>query len=166
MKKLLLGLAVLGCMGGTVSAHETYVTWYEFQQVANDVYDLHNDQLILHFRQQDEINQLKKDMGNISQYDDTNLKSDINSIQTQVSESVKQISSLSETQDKLQAELQKNTNALNTFKSETRRGIAGAVAIAGLERPAYDPNHKFSIDRKSTRLNSSHEFVSRMPSSA
>ena len=32
--------------------------------------------------------------------------------------------------------------------------------------PAFAESHGCLVDRKSTRLNSSHEFVSRMPSSA
>ena len=36
-------------------------------------------------------------------------------------------------------------------------------AVASIVRTDFN---RFSVDRKSTRLNSSHEFVSRMPSSA
>ena len=48
-----------------------------------------------------------------------------------------------------------------------------AVESEGLAVPARPGRHRFAqfemetgLDRKSTRLNSSHEFVSRMPSSA
>ena len=77
-----------------------------------------------------------------------------------------------------------NKDASATLKLGQARGIAVLVpAIAGLPVAEYAPNlvkktivgaghgDKAQIrmmigDRKSTRLNSSHEFVSRMPSSA
>ena len=46
---------------------------------------------------------------------------------------------------------------LNFFYGEAR-------ALKDISLPLYD--RKVTGDRKSTRLNSSHEFVSRMPSSA
>lgn len=146
LKKLVLGTLIFGLMSGVACA-EDYVTRYEFNQIANDVYDLHNDQLMLHLQQQKEIEQIKKGMQDISnlQYDD--------------SEIVKQIDTIKESQDKLQGEVKNNTTLLNSvqgqlqdltndynnFKSETRSGIASAVAIAGLEKPVYDSDHKLSV---------------------
>ena len=42
----------------------------------------------------------------------------------------------------------------------------GTITIQGLEFNVDYPYAAGTVDRKSTRLNSSHEFVSRMPSSA
>lgn len=146
LKKLVLGTLVFGLMSGVACA-EDYVTRYEFNKITNDVYDLHNDQVMLHLQQQKEIEQIKKGMQDISnlQYDDTEI--------------VKQIDTIKESQDKLQGEVKNNTTLLNSvqgqlqdltndynnFKSETRSGIASAVAIAGLEKPVYDSDHKLSV---------------------
>lgn len=139
LKKLVLGTLVFGLMSGVVSA-DNYVSQFEFNKLANDVYDLHNDQLLLHLQQQKELEQIKKGMQDINnlQYDDTNI--------------VKQIDTIKESQDKLQGQVKNNTTLLNSvqgqlqeFKGETRKGIAGAVAIAGLEKPPYNPNKKASV---------------------
>ena len=61
----------------------------------------------------------------------------------------------------------------NTIRFDARLGIAGAVLISGqkmivedaYKSPLFYPSID-SIDRKSTRLNSSHIQKSRMPSSA
>ena len=45
-------------------------------------------------------------------------------------------------------------------------GLHAAVNCAGITGRTAVKAHKVDLDRKSTRLNSSHEFVSRMPSSA
>ena len=55
--------------------------------------------------------------------------------------------------------------ALPTINWLLERG-AQVVTCSHLGRPKGEPNPKYSIDRKSTRLNSSHEWISRMPSSA
>lgn len=146
VKKLVLGTLAFGLFTGVAQA-EDYVTRTEFNKVADDVYDLHNDQLMLHLQQQKEIEQIKKGMQDINnlQYDDTNI--------------VKQIDTIKEEHNKLQGEVKNNTTLLNsvqeqlqglsndyaTFKGETRKGIASAVAIASLEKPQYDPNHKTTI---------------------
>ena len=47
-------------------------------------------------------------------------------------------------------------------------GVGGKMGptLAGLAKAALPDRRVIGVDRKSTRLNSSHEFVSRMPSSA
>ena len=47
-----------------------------------------------------------------------------------------------------------------------RRGIQVAYCAEQFENDGSSISNVFKADRKSTRLNSSHEFVSRMPSSA
>lgn len=137
MKKIII---LVFCLIGNIAMAEDYVTKTEFNKIADDVYDLHNDQLLLHLQQQKEIEQIKKGMQDISnlQYDDAEI--------------VKQIDTIKDTQDKLQGDIQNNTKLLNsmksdfdTFKSETRSGIASAIAIGGLDKPSYDPNHKASV---------------------
>ena len=44
--------------------------------------------------------------------------------------------------------------------------VGGGLLINTLGANLARRNMQFGLDRKSTRLNSSHEFVSRMPSSA
>lgn len=147
LKKLVLNALVFAVCGCGVSFANDYVTRTEFNQVANDVYDLHNDQLLLHLQQQKELEQIKKGMQDISnlQYDDTQV--------------VKQIDAIKQEQNKLQGQVQNNTTLLNSvqeqlntlngdytnFKHETRKGIASAIAIASLEKPAFDIEHKTSI---------------------
>lgn len=142
LKKLVLGTLVFGLIGNVACA-EDYVTRTEFNKVADDVYDLHNDQLTLHLQQQKEIEQIKKGMQDVSNLQD----------------SVKQIDTIKEEQVKLQGQVQNNTTLLNSvqeqlntlngdytnFKHETRKGIASAIAIASLEKPAFDIEHKTSI---------------------
>ena len=51
--------------------------------------------------------------------------------------------------------------------ADTIRKVIGHLALGSLEyRHPYLDEREAKRDRKSTRLNSSHEFVSRMPSSA
>ena len=45
-------------------------------------------------------------------------------------------------------------------------GVMGEALLSGLVRSGLDPASITITDRKSTRLNSSHEWISRMPSSA
>ena len=45
-------------------------------------------------------------------------------------------------------------------------GIANIAGVFGFTPPTKDMNVTIALDRKSTRLNSSHSSVSRMPSSA
>ena len=49
---------------------------------------------------------------------------------------------------------------------EAKEGIDGTKIRPGFIKIAVNPGHLLPIDRKSTRLNSSHSSVSRMPSSA
>ena len=46
------------------------------------------------------------------------------------------------------------------------RKVARVRLTSGIEVTAYIPGVGHNLDRKSTRLNSSHEWISRMPSSA
>ena len=60
------------------------------------------------------------------------------------------------------ATLPTGTYAVSGFTAATKTNVTAAGAYAGFTTPATDSG----ADRKSTRLNSSHRSLSRMPSSA
>ena len=56
---------------------------------------------------------------------------------------------------------------MNDFSKTYQVGDATVTRVVELELPNVDPTFLYpDIDRKSTRLNSSHRLSSRMPSSA
>ena len=57
------------------------------------------------------------------------------------------------------------TSMLPQSAGEAKAGWEGLLSISEL-KPAYTKKYGEAIDRKSTRLNSSHRNTSRMPSSA
>ena len=58
-------------------------------------------------------------------------------------------------------------NDANYFQEEENQGYSGKLTIANVPLSFYKDNYRdWETDRKSTRLNSSHEIPSRMPSSA
>jgi hypothetical protein len=52
------------------------------------------------------------------------------------------------------------------FSAAEWRRLAVSPILAGYAVSAADPSGFIDLDRKSTRLNSSHRYISRMPSSA
>ena len=56
--------------------------------------------------------------------------------------------------------------AMSTEQGMTLRDYFAAKVMQAMLGSNWTPYRDWETDRKSTRLNSSHEFVSRMPSSA
>lgn len=138
---------------------ESYVDSIKKEVNANtqDIMMVNNDSVIRDFRLQDQINELKK------QGDTTEIRNDLNAVNEKVYNQGVQIENnkmniqAQQTQLKnLKAQHQADMDRVNSklanmesdfqdFKGETRKGIAGAIAIAGLERPNYSDDHKLGV---------------------
>lgn len=147
LKKLVLGTLVLATVGCGVSFANDYVTRTEFNQVANDVYDLNNDSIIRDWRLEDKIKDTNKriDDLDLSGYDDTKIVEQISQIKSDNDKLQGQVQNNTEMSNKLQQQINGLSNDFDNFKTETRKGISQALAIAGLEKPVYDSDHKTSI---------------------
>lgn len=133
---LLLGGAVQGAtVDQRLNTVENKVNWLD-----QDLMTVNNDSVIRDLNLQKQIDELKK-----QGYDDSEIKAILSD----------NTASIQNAHDRLQAhndkinDLSDKVNGLmsdyDNFKSETKKGISQAIAIAGLERPAYNDDKKLSI---------------------
>ena len=158
MKKLfvLTTLAILGIgnvNGATVDQRLNTIEG-NMHHLDQTLMDVNNAIVIRDLNLQKQINDLKK-----QGYDDSEIKQALNEHgekQTELADKlIKQEANHNELKTDvsvLTEQSNSNTQRLNTLednynslKSETRKGISQAIAIAGIEYPTYDDEHKFKI---------------------
>lgn len=98
-----------------------------------DLMTVNNDSVIRDLNLQKQINELKQ-----SGYDDKEIKDALEKHDASII-----------AQEAMHSEHCNNINSLrndlSNLRNETRKGISQAIAIAGLERPTYDSDHKLSV---------------------
>lgn len=134
MKKLLLAAVLFGLGSGVVSGatvdqrlNTIEDNMYHLDQ---SLMDVNNDSVIRDLNLQKQINELKK-----QGYDDSEK-------QTELADRLTQQEANHTNLANSMASLQ---NDMDNLRSETRKGISQAIAIAGLEYPTYDDEHKLKI---------------------
>lgn len=149
MKKTLLLTALFGLVSMNVGA---YSDW----QIDNKINSLGNSTATMFNVVDDRIqennresikrdNHLQEQIDKLHNYDDSSIKGDINNVQNSIDSITSTTNNIGVTQRQLSNDVNNLRNDLDSLSHSTRHGIAGAVAIAGLEKPDYNPNHKTSI---------------------
>lgn len=144
MKKLLLAAVLFGLGSGVVSGatvdqrlNTIEDNMYHLDQ---SLMDVNNDSVIRDLNLQKQINELKK-----QGYDDSEIKQALaehGEKQTELADKLIQQEANHTNLANSMASLQ---NDMDNLRSETRKGISQAIAIAGLEYPTYDDEHKLKI---------------------
>ena len=137
MKKLLLAAVLFGLGSGVVSGatvdqrlNTIEGNMYHLDQ---SLMDVNNDSVIRDLNLQKQINELKK-----QGYDDSEIKQALAEHGEKQTEQEANHSSLANSMTSLQ-------NDMDDLRNESRKGISQAIAIAGLEYPTYDDEHKLKI---------------------
>lgn len=141
MKKLLLAAIIFGLgssvvYGATVDQRLNTIesNMYHLDQ---SLMDVNNDSVIRDLNLQKQINELKQ-----QGYDDSEIRqalSEHGQVQTELADKLIQ----QETKhNNLASSITSLQNDFDNFKGETRKGISQAIAIAALEYPTYDDEHK------------------------
>ena len=149
---LLLAVPFVAC-GATVDQRLNTIE-SNMNSLDQTLMDVNNDSVIRDLNLQKQINDLKQ-----QGYDDTEIRNALaehGQKQTEMVDklieheaNVSTIQSDLKTQEQTIKGLNENINNVRTdlqdFKHETRKGISQAIAIAGIEYPTYDDEHKFKI---------------------
>lgn len=141
MKKLLLAAVLFGLGSGMASGATVD---QRLNTIEGNIYhldqslmDVNNDSVIRDLNLQKQINELKQ-----QGYDDSEIKQALAEHDTKLADTIIQQET---NHTNLMNSMTSLQNDMANLRSETRKGISQAIAIAGLEYPTYDDDHKLKI---------------------
>lgn len=144
MNKLLLAAVLFGLGSGVVSGatvdqrlNTIEDNMYHLDQ---SLMDVNNDSVVRDLNLQKQINELKK-----QGYDDSEIKQALAEHGEKQTELADKLIQQETNHTNLASSMTSLQNDMDDLRNESRKGISQAIAIAGLEYPTYDDEHKLKI---------------------